>query len=117
MWSLGPSRPVFIDGRTDFYESAGVLQDYFALSQARLTAPLLIDQYDLDAFLLPRKNSPLATLLVASGLWKKACEDEVAVLYVRRSPLPRPESSPQPVLAYAPVASLPPSETSFVPKK
>ena len=33
IWSLGPQQKVFIDGRADIYEYAGVLPDYISMTR------------------------------------------------------------------------------------
>ncbi len=92
--NLYPKQKVFIDGRADFYEYAGVFTDYLDIMHIEPNAFRLLDRYGIDACLLQRKTT-LVTVLSQLPDWKVAYSDDVAVLFVRTKPLGR---------------SLPPSE-------
>jgi len=105
---LYPQQKVFIDGRADFYEYAGVFADYLDMMHVEQNAFRLLDRYDIRACLLPRKST-LATVLGQLPQWKVAYSDDVAVLYVRdrasSEPL-RPGSSPVSNIVAAPLRTL-----------
>ena len=83
IWALSPQHKVFIDGRADIYEYAGVFQDY--LSIIRLDPPTLrlLRKYGIESCLIQRK-APLATLLAALPDWEQVYADDVSVLFVRK---------------------------------
>ena len=73
---------VFIDGRADFYEYAGVFSDYLDITRIEPDAFRLLDRYGIRACLLQRKST-LATVLSQFPEWKTEYSDDVAVLLVR----------------------------------
>ncbi|HUY12629.1 MAG TPA: hypothetical protein VMX16_03220 [Terriglobia bacterium] len=81
IWKLGRQQKVFIDGRTDFYEYAGVLADYLNLQRLAPDTPFILRKYQIRACLI-RTDAPLAMWLAVSPGWRKAYQDGVAVLYV-----------------------------------
>ena len=82
--SLGHEHKVFIDGRSQLYEEAGVFGDYVhIISVDRDTLPLL-RKYGVQACLIERDSS-LATLLRALPDWQEVYTDKLSVLLVRRS--------------------------------
>ena len=84
IWSLAPEHKVFIDGRLDVYEYAGVLADYISISRAEQSAPLLLRQYGIRACLLYH-DAPLVSMLAKSPDWEKAYEDDNSVIFLRRT--------------------------------
>ena len=82
IWSLGPERKVFVDGRADIYEYGGVLADYIHISKVEPEALPLLRGYGVRSCLLAR-DEPLATLLLASGGWQRVYADKVAMVFVR----------------------------------
>ncbi len=83
IWSLGPQQKVFIDGRADIYEYAGVLSDYLRIARLDPDTLFLLRKYDVQACLLERK-APLATLLAALPDWERVYSDKLSALYVRK---------------------------------
>jgi hypothetical protein len=83
IWSLGPQHKVFIDGRLDIYEYAGVLADYVVIARADQSAFVLFQKYGIRACLLPREG-PLAARLAGSPDWEKAYEDDRSVIFLLR---------------------------------
>lgn len=88
IFALGPSRKVFIDGRYDIYQYSGVLADYLSITHVTPDTFFLLRKYRVDSCLIHR-GSPLATLLATSHQWKKIYQDNVSVLFVRRSSAPK----------------------------
>lgn len=82
VWKLGPAHKVFIDGRGDFYERAGVLADYLDIVRIKPDALRLLRRYDIQSCLIKR-GSPLATLLLATHRWQTVYSDNLVVILVR----------------------------------
>jgi hypothetical protein len=64
--SLGPRHKVFIDGRADAYEPAGVLADYVRIVRLDGDPPFLLRKYGVEACLIT-PGEPLARFLAASN--------------------------------------------------
>jgi len=75
---------VFIDGREDAYEPAGVFEDYLDITRLDKRTLMLLHKYDVEACLLERA-APLGTLLESLPEWQKAYGDEVSELFIRRT--------------------------------
>jgi hypothetical protein len=82
--SLGPAHKVFIDGRADAYEPAGVLSDYLDITGLKPDTLLLFHKYRIEVCLIDTK-APLATLLGNLPDWERVYEDHMAVIFVRKS--------------------------------
>ena len=83
VWSREPTNGVFIDGRADLYEHAGVFQDYGSIIDVTHNAPRLFGRYNIQSFLVKR-GCPLATFLAATSKWEQVYQDDLSVLYVRK---------------------------------
>ncbi len=81
---LGPRQKVFIDGRADLYEAAGVLSDYLSIMRLAPNTPFLLRKYQVNSCLIER-GSPLATLLAQSPDWRRAYSDGISVIFVRKA--------------------------------
>jgi len=79
---VGTGRKVFIDGRGDLFERAGVLLDDITLTQIRPGAFKVLDRYQIESCLLI-KNEPLAVSLAASSEWKRIYVDGTSAIFVR----------------------------------
>jgi hypothetical protein len=77
-WNL-PSVPVFIDGRTDFFEGHAVLGDYLRIAGLADSDTLLRD-YEISYVLIPA-NGALSNVLSGSSHWKSVYQDEQSVIY------------------------------------
>jgi hypothetical protein len=82
MWSLGPSHPVFIDGRADLYEETGVFSDYIRITDLKPDTLAILQAYGIRSCLI-EPSSALATLLRARPEWKEVYKDNVSTLFVR----------------------------------
>ena len=80
---------VFIDGRADFYEYAGVLQDYVDLMDLHANTPLLLAKYRIRSAFI-RTDSSLATYLSAVPGWKLRYRDPLASVFVFTAEYPEP---------------------------
>jgi len=82
---------VFIDGRSDVFEYAGVFQDY--LDAINLNGSFdLLDKYQIRYVLFPSKNA-LSYTLEHHPDWKVIYKDKVAVLFERIGQLPNQASA------------------------
>jgi hypothetical protein len=84
VWTRGPERKVFIDGRADVYERGGVFADYLHISRLEPGALSVLRNYGIRSCLINRDEA-LGTLLAASPDWKRVYSDSVAALYVHQS--------------------------------
>lgn len=83
IWAL-PEHPVFVDGRADLYEWAGVLGPYTAWSGMQADPNLLLDKYRINLCLLA-PQSPMANVLRLLPAWKQVYIDKNDVLFERVS--------------------------------
>jgi hypothetical protein len=74
--------PVFIDGRTELYGDDFFLY-YLQTIQLQENWRRPLDEFEV-AYVLVGRSHPLATLLVTSGEWETAYQDDVAQVLVRR---------------------------------
>ncbi len=81
---LEPEQKVFIDGRADLYESAGVLSDYIRIMSLAPDTSFLLRKYHVRSCLI-EPHSPLATLLAQLPGWRRVYSDRISVIYARRS--------------------------------
>lgn len=81
---LWPQQRVFIDGRADLYEPAGVLSDYISIMSVPPDTPFLLRKYHVRSCLI-KTDSPLATLLTQLPGWKRVYSDSISVIFVRRT--------------------------------
>ncbi|MCL5005415.1 MAG: hypothetical protein M1404_02680 [Acidobacteria bacterium] len=84
---LGPQQKVFIDGRADLYEEAGVLSDYLRIIDLAPDTPFLLRKYHIRSCLV-EPQSALAVFLAHSPGWTRAYGDQLSVLFVRRKEVP-----------------------------
>jgi hypothetical protein len=81
IWAA-PERKVFVDGRADLFEWAGVLGDYLRWSTIQESPRLLPDKYHIDYCLLSRQ-SPISQVLQVLPGWKSVYTDNMSVVFVR----------------------------------
>jgi hypothetical protein len=81
IWAA-PERRVFVDGRADLFEWAGVLADYLRWSTVQESPRLLLDKYHIDYCLLSRQ-SPISRVLQVLPGWKSVYTDNMSVVFVR----------------------------------
>lgn len=82
LWAMGPKHKVFIDGRGDFYERAGVFSDYIKIQNIRPEALAILHTYHVNSCMVKR-NGPLATLLSVRPNWKEIYKDSLSAIFVR----------------------------------
>jgi hypothetical protein len=83
LWARSPGNRVFIDGRTDLYERAGVFSDYMNLTGLKPGSLGILQKYNIQSCLLWR-DEPLATILVAVPGWQKVYVDDKNVVFIRQ---------------------------------
>jgi hypothetical protein len=83
IFARGPEHKVFIDGRGEVYESAGVMADYIRLTDFDPGSLEVLQKYNIQSCLLPPGDA-LATVLAALPDWQKVYSDDTSVLFVRR---------------------------------
>jgi hypothetical protein len=81
-----PDQRVFIDGRGDLYEDAGVFGEYLELAQLKPAAFQVLRVHNIQSCLLDSKE-PLAIVLGVHPDWEKRYTDGVSALFVRRNPV------------------------------
>ncbi|MFL6415435.1 MAG: hypothetical protein ACJ74Y_07175 [Bryobacteraceae bacterium] len=82
IWAA-PEHKVFVDGRADLHESAGVLRDYAKWILVQTSGSELLDKYAIRICLLSR-NAPMTRVLPLLPGWKQAYSDELAVVFARQ---------------------------------
>lgn len=82
LWALGPEHKVFIDGRGDFYEQAGVFADCISIQDIHPDALAILQSYHINSCMI-QHGSPLATLLRARADWKEIYKDPISSIFVR----------------------------------
>jgi hypothetical protein len=79
IYRLYPANKVFIDGRSDFYGSS-FNEKYLDVMNVRYNWEKNLDEYHVNAILLPA-NASLAATLKESRRWHAAYDDGVAILF------------------------------------
>jgi len=86
-----PEEPVFIDGRGDLYERAGIFAEYLEATHLKPAAFQVLRTHKIQLCLLEAKE-PLAVVLAHDPDWEKRYGDGVSVLFVRAIPWPSQEA-------------------------
>ncbi len=81
IWAL-PEHRVFIDGRSEPYESSGVLSDYLQVADLKPAAFFVLDSYGIGTCLLQR-DEPLAIVLAHHPGWRQVYTDDANVIFIR----------------------------------
>jgi hypothetical protein len=79
-----PEQKVFIDGRGDLYEDAGIFGEYLELAGLKPAAFHVLRAHNIQSCLLESKE-PLATVLAVDPNWEERYSDGVSRLFVRRN--------------------------------
>lgn len=78
-----PQLRVFVDGRSDFYRTGPVFDEYLRVMTIRPDWAAILDQYDIRWMLL-RTDEPLATVAQATGQWVSIYHDSTAQVLIRK---------------------------------
>ena len=91
VYSRGDEHKVFIDGRGELYEHAGVFADYIHITLVKPGLLGVLRNYGIKECLVGR-DDPIAVFLAALPEWKQVYTDPVSVIFVR-SDNPRADSA------------------------
>src|SRR5438270_6492150 len=78
-----PERKVFIDGRADMYEPAGVLPDYLGFMNVTHDPREALQKYRIN-FCLMAREEPMTRVLPFIPGWKQVYSDKQAVIFARQ---------------------------------
>jgi hypothetical protein len=81
IWAM-PEQSVFLDGRADLFEWAGVLGQFSQWATLQTDPTTLLNKYNVDFCLLERE-SPMARVLPLVHDWKIIYSDDASVVFVR----------------------------------
>ena len=82
VWTMAPGHKVFIDGRGDVYEKAGVFSAYMDVVNIKPDALAVLQSYQINSCLV-RRGGAIETLLAASPNWRQVYKDQLSVIFVR----------------------------------
>jgi hypothetical protein len=85
IWAL-PQEKVFIDGRADVFDWTGIFPEYGRWATLSEDPNLLLDKHHIR-FCLLASGAPMARVLPYLPGWHKVYSDDVAVVFVRESPI------------------------------
>ena len=80
-WAL-PEHKVFIDGRADIYDWAGVFPEYGQWATLTEDPNILLDKYHIG-FCILRKGAPLGRVIPHLAGWREVYSDDVAEVFTR----------------------------------
>jgi len=82
IWAA-PERKVFIDGRADVYEAAGVLAEYGRWATVRESPNALLDRHGIRLCLMSRTH-PMTRIMPLLANWKTVYSDDLSVVFARQ---------------------------------
>ena len=83
VWARGPEHKVFIDGRSELYETGGVLNDHVQLLDAKPAALSVLRFYGIKSLILEHTDSLIGVLSVMPE-WQRVYSDDCSVIFVRQ---------------------------------
>jgi len=83
IWAA-PEHKVFVDGRADVYEPAGVLADYMRFMSLDIDSKSILEKYRID-FCFVTSDDPIARVLPLIPGWKQVYSDKQSVIFARHS--------------------------------
>jgi hypothetical protein len=89
IWAM-PEHPVFVDGRAEVFEWAGVLQEFGSWATLQTNPNTLLEKYGIQ-FCLLEADAPMVHVLSLMPNWKSVYSDHHSVIFVR-VPTPAPLS-------------------------
>ncbi len=81
IWAA-PERKVFVDGRADLYEPAGVLIEFGQWATLQADPSMLLSKYHVDFCLLSRE-APMSYVLPLMPGWKEVYSDKQSIVFAR----------------------------------
>ncbi|MEM6822748.1 MAG: hypothetical protein AAF558_12510 [Verrucomicrobiota bacterium] len=82
IYYFGPDLKVFFDDRADFYWQEFVTDVYFPVRFAKEEWSKILEEYQVDTLILPKKN-PLNPLLNVTPVWQVVHEDDLNIIYFK----------------------------------
>jgi len=92
IYYLSPDMKVFADDRADFYWQEFMAEKYFKVRFGLEGWDEVLEEYDVDSLILPKKNA-LQALLPLTTHWELVHEDDLNVVYWRISDAAQATSS------------------------
>lgn len=83
IWAA-PAHPVFVDGRSDVFESTGVLAEYGKWAMLQGNPNTLLNKYNIS-FCLLASTSPMAHVLPLLPNWKNVYSGNMSTIFIRTS--------------------------------
>ncbi len=93
-WARGPQHKIFIDGRSELYETGGLLNDHMQLLEAKPAALSVLRFYGIKSLILEHSDSLIA-MVSALPDWQKVYSDDLSVIFVHREPATTPVTAPE----------------------
>ena len=81
IWAA-PEKKVFVDGRADLYESAGVLEEYGRWATLQADPKAVLDKYRINFCLLP-SGFPIVRVLTLLPGWRSVYSDKMSSVFAR----------------------------------
>jgi hypothetical protein len=91
LWAA-PEHPVFIDGRGDIYEWAGVMAQYRDWALLQADPNVMLDKYRISFCVLGR-HSYMVTVMSLLKNWQIVYQDDQSVIFTRTAPGSLPSNS------------------------
>ncbi len=85
VWARGPEHKIFIDGRSELYETGGLLNDHMQVLESKPAALSVLRFYGIKSLLLEHSDSLIA-MVSALPDWQKVYSDDLSVIFVHREP-------------------------------
>jgi membrane-bound metal-dependent hydrolase YbcI (DUF457 family) len=85
VWARGPEHKIFIDGRSELYETGGLLNDHMQVLESKPAALSVLRFYGIKSLLLEHSDSLIA-MVSALPDWQKVYSDDLSVIFVHRDP-------------------------------
>jgi hypothetical protein len=82
-WARGPEHKIFIDGRSELYETGGLLNDHMQVLDGKPAALSVLRFYGIRSLILEH-SEPLVSLVSVLPDWQKVYSDNRSVIFVRR---------------------------------
>lgn len=86
LWKAWPEYPVFVDGRIEVYQGQ-ILKDYLSISNAQDNWQQLVDDYEIDFFVI-RPEREIAKTLLDDPSWDLLYFDYNSVIFARHNLYP-----------------------------
>lgn len=82
-WARGPEHKIFIDGRSELYETGGLLNDHMQVLDGKPAALAVLRFYGIRSLILEH-SEPLVSMVNVLPEWQKVYSDNRSEIFVRR---------------------------------